>query len=94
MLQVSQELLLSARLADRNKGGTAEATDWELVNVVHELERHGKECQRGGSSAACLSAREACHTAALVAAAQKAAMAGNTEVVKELTAQALRCSTI
>lgn len=89
-MQVSHELLLSARLADRNKS-LAAPIEWELASVIHELERCGNEYQSHLSSAACLPAREECRAAAILAAAQAAARTGKTDALEELVAYAVRC---
>lgn len=88
-MQASNELLLSARLADRFKS-LAAPVEWELASVIHELGHYGKEYHSHLSSAPFLPAREECQTAAILAAAQAAARTGNTDALEDLMAYAVR----
>lgn len=88
---VGQELLLTARLAELGKEPSFTADDWEFDRLVHELEQTGKGCRRHHPSTACVSAREECHTAAFLAAAQRAAIKGKVDVITQLASEALRC---
>eukprot|EP00892_Ulva_mutabilis_P004675 jgi/Ulvmu1/257/UM001_0261.1 len=92
-VQVGRELLLTARLAEGCRDPLPETDEWGLDQVVDELERSGKGCCRPHTSAACLSAREECQTAALLAAAQGAAIQGKSDVIAQLASEALRTST-
>ena len=87
-------MLRTARLAGEKKGLTVAKCVWKLEHVVNELALSSERRFRDHSPAACLSVTEECRTAAFLAAAQVAAVTGNTQDIAELVSEALRCSAL